>query len=186
MTMMNEQRKRQQQQLIQQIRDLARNGQWQEAKQLAVKLPNTPETTKMKERIEQQLLITTTEARAVTEDRTPLVSASTKPQPSGGGVWIIAIWATLVILVAVIAGVAGYRVGVQQTRSEYEIPPEFEDAFVDSCTANTDVSAIDCAELIRSQWLFYRAEVVGCYGLIQDVADLTEGQFLRCIGNVRE
>lgn len=75
MTMMNEQRKRQQQQLVQQIRDLARNGQWQEAKRLADNLPDTPDNAKMKERIEKQLFIATGEVPAVMEGSMALLDS---------------------------------------------------------------------------------------------------------------
>lgn len=109
-----------------------------------------------------------------------------KRKPKVGGIGMIAIWVTVVIIVAVIAGAAGYGVGVRQTRMEYEIPQTFEDTFVDSCTANTDVSAFDCAEYIRTKWLYYQSDVLDCYNLIQDVADLTEGQFLGCIADVGE
>lgn len=75
MTMMNEQRKRQHQQLIQQIRDLARAGQWQEAKRLADTLPETPDTMKMKERIEKQLFIATGEVPTVMEGSMALLDS---------------------------------------------------------------------------------------------------------------
>lgn len=75
MTMMNENRKRQQQQLIQQIRDLARNGDWQEAKRLADTLPDTPDNAKMKERIEKQLFIATGEVPAVMEGSMALLDS---------------------------------------------------------------------------------------------------------------
>lgn len=75
MTMMNEQRKRQQQQLIQQIRDLARAGQWQEAKRLVDTLPETPDTIKMKERIEKQLFIATGEVPTVMEGSMALLDS---------------------------------------------------------------------------------------------------------------
>jgi hypothetical protein len=64
MTMM---RKRGNQALVQQIRDLARAGNWQEAKKLADTLPSTPDNIRLKEKIEKQLYITTGEIPAVME-----------------------------------------------------------------------------------------------------------------------
>lgn len=103
-----------------------------------------------------------------------------------GGILRTVIWILVVIIVAVIAGIVGYGVGVRQTKAGYELPKSMEDAFVDVCTANADLTIVECANLIRNQWLYYQAEVIDCYGLIQDVADLTEGQFLQCIADVGE
>ena len=109
-----------------------------------------------------------------------------KHKSPGIGIVGIVLWILLVIVVGVIAGAAGYVIGGQQIKAEYEISDTFEDTFVDSCSANTDVSIAECTDLIRYQWRYYQADVIDCYGLINDVADLTEAQFLQCIANVGE
>lgn len=114
-----------------------------------------------------------------------LADLEVKRKPSGGILKTV-LWIVLVAVVATVTGVIAYTVGVQQTREEYEIPDTFEDTFVDSCTANTDLLISECAELIRHDWLYYQAGVIECYGLIQDVSDLTDVQFLQCIGDVGE
>lgn len=109
------------------------------------------------------------------------LEAKRKPK---GGIWITAIWVTVVIIVAVIAGAAGYALGESRTSSQYEMPSAMELTFVELCVVNTDVSATDCMELIQHDWIYYRADTVACYGLIQDVADLTNEQFLECIAAI--
>lgn len=53
--------------VVQQIKDLARAGKWQDAKNLADTLPPTTDNIKLKERVEKQLYITTGEVPAVME-----------------------------------------------------------------------------------------------------------------------
>jgi hypothetical protein len=70
MSLLNEQRKRNQ--TMQQVKELARAGQWQEAKKLVDTLPDTPDVIRVRERIEKQLYIATGEVPAVMEG-TPVV-----------------------------------------------------------------------------------------------------------------
>lgn len=74
MTLMNEQRKRNLQ-IIQQVKDLARDGKWLEAKRLVDSLPRTADTIKLKERIEKQLFIATGEVPQVMEGSMALADA---------------------------------------------------------------------------------------------------------------
>lgn len=111
------------------------------------------------------------------------LEAKRKPK---GERWMTIIWITIVVIVAAIAVAVGYSVGVRQIREEYEIPQSFEDTFVASCTANTDVTSTGCAELIRSDWRYYQAAVIECYGLIREDGSMNEGEFLGCIVDVRE
>lgn len=67
MSLLRDQKKRGNQAVVQQIKDLARAGKWQEAKNLVDTLPPTPDNIKLKERVEKQLYITTGEVPAVME-----------------------------------------------------------------------------------------------------------------------
>jgi hypothetical protein len=60
---------------VQQIKDLARAGDWVEAKRLVDTLPPTPDNTRLKERIEKQLFIATGEVPAVMEGSMALFDA---------------------------------------------------------------------------------------------------------------
>jgi hypothetical protein len=71
MSLLNEQRKRNQ--TMQQVKELARAGQWQEAKKLVDTLPDTPDVIRIRNSIEKQLYIATGEIPAVMEG-TPVVA----------------------------------------------------------------------------------------------------------------
>jgi hypothetical protein len=75
MTLMNEQRNKRNNQIVQQIKDFARAGQWQEAKNLVDTLPSTPDNIRLKERVEKQLYIATGEVPAVMEGSMALADA---------------------------------------------------------------------------------------------------------------
>lgn len=60
---------------VQQIKDLARAGDWVEAKRLVDTLPQTPDNIKLRERIEKQLFIATGEVPAVMEGSMALYDA---------------------------------------------------------------------------------------------------------------
>jgi hypothetical protein len=74
MTLLNDQRKRANQ-TVQQIKDLARAGEWVEAKRLADTLPKTPDNTRLQERIAKQLFIATGEVPSVMEGSLALFDA---------------------------------------------------------------------------------------------------------------
>lgn len=84
MSLINDQRKRAQQ-TVQQIKDLARAGDWVEAKRLADTLPSTPDNNKLRERIAKQLFIATGEVPSVMEGSMALFDAddevATTPAP---------------------------------------------------------------------------------------------------------
>lgn len=67
MSLLRDQKKRGNPAVIQQIKDLARAGKWQDAKNLADTLPSTPDNIKLKERVEKQLYIATGEVPVVME-----------------------------------------------------------------------------------------------------------------------
>lgn len=67
MSLLNEQRKRNNEKL-QQVKELARNGQWAEAKKLVDTLPNTPDVVRIRNGIEKQLFIATGEIPSVMEN----------------------------------------------------------------------------------------------------------------------
>jgi hypothetical protein len=66
MSLLNEQRKRNQ--TMQQVKELARNGQWAEAKKLVDTLPNSPDVLRIRNSIEKQLFIATGEIPSVMEN----------------------------------------------------------------------------------------------------------------------
>jgi hypothetical protein len=66
MSLLNEQRKRNQ--TMQQVKELARNGQWAEAKKLVDTLPNSPDVLRIRNSIEKQLFIATGEVPSVMEN----------------------------------------------------------------------------------------------------------------------
>lgn len=67
MSLLRDQKKRGNPAVVQQIKDLARAGKWQEAKNLVDTLPSTPDNIKLKERVEKQLYIATGEVPSVME-----------------------------------------------------------------------------------------------------------------------
>lgn len=114
-----------------------------------------------------------------------ITDLETRRKPSTNGIVTTILWLIAIVAVAIITGLVSYTFGVRQTKEEYEIPSSFLDTFVDVCTANTDISVSDCAELIRSHWRYYQSEVLDCYGLIDD-ASATVDQFLQCIAHVSD
>ena len=72
---------------LQQVKDLARAGDWVEAKRLADTLPRTPDNLRLQERIAKQLFIATGEVPAVMEGSMALfeadsdVAAAPSPTP---------------------------------------------------------------------------------------------------------
>lgn len=71
MSLLNEQRKRNQ--TMQQVKELARNGQWAEAKKLVDTLPNSPDVLRIRNSIEKQLFIATGEVPSVMENSMAVV-----------------------------------------------------------------------------------------------------------------
>lgn len=66
MSLLNDQRRRKAQ-ILQQVKELARQGQWQEAKSLIDTLPDAPDVTRIRERIGKQLFVATGEVPTVME-----------------------------------------------------------------------------------------------------------------------
>lgn len=81
MSLLNEQRRRNQ--TMQQVKELARSGQWAEAKKLVDTMPDTPDVIRIRNSIEKQLFIATGEVPSVMENSMAVVdmdeSIGTKP-----------------------------------------------------------------------------------------------------------
>lgn len=88
MSLLNEQRRRNQ--TMQQVKELARSGQWAEAKKLVDTMSDTPDVIRIRNSIEKQLYIATGEVPAVMEgspaiaesgdDLTAWVASDTPPK----------------------------------------------------------------------------------------------------------
>jgi hypothetical protein len=114
-----------------------------------------------------------------------LADLETKRKPPGRILKTV-LWIVLVVVVGIIAGGGGYALGESRTSAEYEVPSSFELTFVEICTSNSDLLVTECLDVIQHNWLWYRGETLDCYSLIEDVPDLTDGQFLQCIVDAGE
>lgn len=73
MTLLNKSMR--QNQILQQVKELAQEGRWQDAKELIDTLPSSPEVDKIRVKISKQLFITTGEIPAIMEGSMALADA---------------------------------------------------------------------------------------------------------------